>query len=419
MQVSKINCPKVHFLAKAESQRYFGIQKNTQSAGFCEKRKSLVPERFIKHQRIIVPMSQIDSIGSTLRMFTSKTPSYVILYLTAVCNARCTYCFYWEPITKANRLNELKLEEIEKISKNFGKITYLTLTGGEPFLRPDIVEIVKTFVKNNEVDFLSIPTNGGLPKLQLPKIEEMLKSCPNTHFLIPLSIDGIGKEHDTIRKLEGLFDRLMETYAGLVILRNKYGNLNVEVTSVYSKYTEEKIFEILEYVKNNMDLDTYALNLVRGDVKEPIIKDIDVDAYEKAVRTVEELATRTKIQKKDFRLKLLKAVKLVMRDVILETLREKKMVLPCVAGKRFVIINERGEVYPCDIFINHKDKMLGSLREHNYDVKEVLKTADAQKIIKWIKDTECHCTFECGIQNNIVFNPLSYGKVLKKLAKLG
>lgn len=355
---------------------------------------------------------------TTGKMFLSKTPSYVILYVTAVCNARCPYCFYWEPIQNANRLNELKLEEIEKISKSFGKITYLTLTGGEPFLRPDIEKIVKIFVQNNKVDFISIPTNGGVPKLALPKIEEMLSSCPDTAFRIALSVDGIGKDHDDIRRIQGLFDRILETYHGLDVFRQKYHNLNIDATTTFSSYTEKKVFEILDYFKKNLKIDNHVLNLVRGDVKDPVIKDIDIETYERAVREVENTANSTKINRNDFRLKLLKSIKLVMRDIILKTVKERKMVLPCVAGKRFLVINEKGEVYPCDIFINHKDKMLGSLREHNYDIKEILNTEEAKKIVKWIKDTECHCTFECGIQNNIVFNPKSYGMVLKKLVKV-
>jgi len=307
---------------------------------------------------------------------------------------------------------------MQKISKNFGNITYLTITGGEPFLRTDLDKIVKLFIKNNNIDFISIPTNGSIPNIIIKQTENMLKSCPDTAFRIALSIDAIGKEHDKLRRLPGLFNNILKTYKGLAILRKKYRNLNIDVCTTYSKYTEKKVFKILDYVKKNMKIDNHVLNLARGDVKDPIIKDIKIDRYAKAIKEVEITTAKTKINRKDFRLKLLKAVKLVMREIILKTLKENKMVLPCVAGDKFVIINEKGEVYPCDIFINHKEQLLGSLRQHNYNIKKVLRTKQARKIIKWIKRTRCYCTFECGIQNNIIFSPKAYWMTLKKLVKV-
>jgi len=352
------------------------------------------------------------------KSFLSTTPSYVILYVTAVCNARCPYCFYWKSVAEANRLNELKLDEFKKISKNFKKITYLTITGGEPFLRPNLDEIIGFFIKNNQVEFVSIPTNGGMSDNILLVTEKLLKEYPQTGFRVAFSIDGIGQEHDQLRGVPGLFEKILQTYQKLLVLRKKYGNLNIDATSVYSSFTEERIFKIFEYVKENMKVDNHVMNLARGDVKDPVIKDINIKRYEEAVKRVEDIACNTRVNRKDFRLKLLKAIKLVMRDIILKTLKQKKMILPCTTGKRFVIINEKGEVYPCDIFINHPDKLLGKLREHNYDIKEILKSSQAKKVIKWVKNTKCHCTFECALQNNIVFNTRSYFLVLKKIFKV-
>ena len=345
----------------------------------------------------------------------SDSPRYVILYVTAVCNARCSFCFYWEPIQNADKLNELSLEELEEISKKFKKVTYLTLTGGEPFLRPDLEKVVKLFVDNCGTEFVNIPTNAGLPTITLKKVEQMLIENPNVNFRIAPSIDAIGEEHNTIRKVKGLFDKILITYAGLCELRKKYKRLNIDVTTTYSSYTENSIQDLLKYIRENLDIDNLGINLARGDVEDEIAKEININRYEHVIRENEELSFKKHVNRKDFRLKLLKAVKNLTRDVILETVREKKMVIPCTAGKKFIVINEVGDVYPCDIFINHEDKLLGKLRENDYDINKLLKAQKAQGVIKWIKDTQCHCTFECGIQNNIVFSPKTYPKVLKKL----
>ena len=53
-----------------------------------------------------------------LSSYFSGQPSYLIYFVTAVCNARCKHCFYWEEIASAKARSELKLEEIEKIAKS-------------------------------------------------------------------------------------------------------------------------------------------------------------------------------------------------------------------------------------------------------------------------------------------------------------
>ncbi|MEK7072359.1 MAG: radical SAM protein, partial [Patescibacteria group bacterium] len=89
-------------------------------------------------------------------------PTYAILYVTARCNAKCKMCFYWQDIDQARQDQELSLDEIEKISHSMGFLQYLTLTGGEPTLRSDLPQIARIFDRNNNLQFLSIPTNSTL-----------------------------------------------------------------------------------------------------------------------------------------------------------------------------------------------------------------------------------------------------------------
>ena len=58
------------------------------------------------------------------------------------------------------RFNELTLEEIDKITKTMDPILQLLLTGGEPYLRHDLDQIVKIFYENCKVPIMTIPSNG-------------------------------------------------------------------------------------------------------------------------------------------------------------------------------------------------------------------------------------------------------------------
>ena len=68
-------------------------------------------------------------------------------FVTNRCNARCSFCFidFDDPKTFQG---ELTLEEIEILTKNLGKsLLNVNLTGGEPFIRPDLNQLVKRCVE--------------------------------------------------------------------------------------------------------------------------------------------------------------------------------------------------------------------------------------------------------------------------------
>ena len=76
--------------------------------------------------------------------FSSSPPNQLILFVTSLCNFACETCFYWEKLNDTR--NDLTFEELEKISSNFNEIKLLLLTGGEPYLRKNFFEIIKTFL---------------------------------------------------------------------------------------------------------------------------------------------------------------------------------------------------------------------------------------------------------------------------------
>ena len=69
---------------------------------------------------------------------------------------KCRHCFY--PINQRN--NELGLDEIERLIKTLPPIRLLLFSGGEPFLRKDLPEIIKLYYEHCGFLTASIPTNG-------------------------------------------------------------------------------------------------------------------------------------------------------------------------------------------------------------------------------------------------------------------
>ena len=92
-----------------------------------------------------------------LSSFKLTGPLQLVLFITSKCNCDCTHCFYYKEL---NKIEDLSLKELNKVSETVGRLRTLCLTGGEPFLRKDIVEIVKVFFKNTKFQFLQIPVQG-------------------------------------------------------------------------------------------------------------------------------------------------------------------------------------------------------------------------------------------------------------------
>jgi len=344
---------------------------------------------------------------SAFKGLFSPTPTYIILYVTARCNARCKMCFYWKDIEQADISQELTLDEIEKISRNFGFLQYITLTGGEPTLRNDLPAIAKIFDKNNHVQFISIPTNSIAVNKIKNDVEEILKNT-NAYLKMCLSLDGLGKKHDDIRGVPGCFEKVIANYKNLAKLKKEVKDFEIMINMTVSSYNYQNVSEVMNFVRQEMPLSVFDFCWTRGDAKEKASKNIDSQNYQTIAKIVN-------AQEKNFSsgfsfAKLIAANKLLAREKIAKILAGSSRDFTCTAGKKMVIISEKGLVKPCEML----NLDFGNLRNYDYDIKKILSTDKTQKILKSIKNKECTCTFENAIQNSLVNNPQNWSKLIKK-----
>ena len=90
------------------------------------------------------------------------------------------------------------------------------MSGGEPFLRGDLSEIVKVIYKNRSPLVVDLPTNGFFVESVLRQTEDITKHCEDMIVDLQLSIDGPERLHDETRGLNGSFEKVKESYHGLV-----------------------------------------------------------------------------------------------------------------------------------------------------------------------------------------------------------
>ena len=66
----------------------------------------------------------------------------VFLFVTSTCNSLCRTCFYWDEL---NQGRDLSFAQIESLSRTAPKFHKLWISGGEPFMRKELAEIIELF----------------------------------------------------------------------------------------------------------------------------------------------------------------------------------------------------------------------------------------------------------------------------------
>lgn len=314
---------------------------------------------------------------------------------------KCKHCFYWEDIN--SRDADLSCGEIKKISKNMDDFLFLLITGGEPFIRKDIPEIISIFYNNNNIRKLSIMTNGYFTERIVVDVREILKNCPKIQLILNISIDGVGDRHDEFRNCKGSFQRIIETMAGLKKIKNIYPKLSIAATHCYSNYSQDEFINTYCYIRDVLRADSFNCPLVRGRPRVCAIQSGDIEVYKTFINLMHKDIINKRLRGLNGSIisNLMYAVKFIATDVIIKTLADKDYKTPCYAGRINALIYPNGDVFPCELL----DKKIGSLRQADYNFKDLWLSEKSKSILKWIKDTKCYCTHGCNMLSNIIYNP--------------
>lgn len=115
------------------------------------------------------------------------------IIVTYRCNARCNMCSRYKAPSRPDE--EISIETIKKLPRMY----FTNITGGEPFIRTDLKEIIRELTKKS--DRIVISTNGYFTD----RIIDLCKEFP--HVGIRISIEGLEKTNNEIRGLENGFQR--------------------------------------------------------------------------------------------------------------------------------------------------------------------------------------------------------------------
>ena len=118
--------------------------------------------------------------------------NYLRLAITDRCNLRCFYCMPQSGIQYINRSDLLSYEEMLRLVKVFAAegISKVRITGGEPFVRKDVVPFLSKLTQVKGILEVNITTNGTKTLPYLKQLEDMGINSIN------LSLDSLNKDND-------------------------------------------------------------------------------------------------------------------------------------------------------------------------------------------------------------------------------
>lgn len=163
-------------------------------------------------------------------------PRSVQMAVTYICNLKCLHCDIW----KNKKTEELQcgqwLEIFKKLKDWLGPFR-LDISGGEPFLRKDIFELVD-FCDRNEIQTV-LTTNATLLNSELIRKLSHIKS-----LTLNISLDGVNADtHNYLRNMEGTYDKVMDTF--MEFKRNNRA-CHITMATIIMGYNIEEIMSLIK-----------------------------------------------------------------------------------------------------------------------------------------------------------------------------
>lgn len=157
-------------------------------------------------------------LASLVANFARRTlrPAWCTYLVTLRCNARCRMCDSW----RLPRQREMSVEQVAAVFAALGDLDVVRLSGGEPFLRHDLLDLAEAIDAASHPLVLHITTNGSLPEA-VESFAASFRRPRALQFLV--SLDGLPGEHDANRGTAASFAHAEETVRRLVRLRGRRG----------------------------------------------------------------------------------------------------------------------------------------------------------------------------------------------------
>jgi MoaA/NifB/PqqE/SkfB family radical SAM enzyme len=326
------------------------------------------------------------------------------LEITHRCVARCLMCNIWRI---PNDVPDLSMSTWMGLlsSHQLSDLRELDITGGEPFLREDLVELVRAAVGLKERNLrklrsVAVTTNGLLTDAVLEGVEALLPALTEkgVDLVMVCALDGVGDIHSRIRNFKDAWLRVDETIQGLRRLRETHPELVVGLKTTVIPDNVDELDRIAGYAASNSLFTIISPCIITEG------RYLNVDRAGDLRFTQEHVAKMIRFfRSRKFQWSF-------HAQALAEYYERGVMKKPCTCGFNYFFVRSTGEVLPCPLL----NRSVGNIREQS--LEEMLESPAACLIRRGVgRFPRCRSCTEPGLERYALpYEGFAYFQLLMK-----
>jgi MoaA/NifB/PqqE/SkfB family radical SAM enzyme len=337
----------------------------------------------------------------------SALPEALSIEITHRCIARCIMCNIWKIPAQ---VPDLPVRDWLNLLGRpvFRRLKELDVTGGEPFIREDLPELMKGIcalktTRLRQLKSVAITTNGFLTDKVLSATRQMVTDMKvaGLDLVIVFAMDAVGEIHDRIRNVRNGRQKLAETIDGMKEIRSTYGNVIIGLKTTILPLNVDELDEIARFADHHGLFTIISPCIItegrygNEDLKNSL--QFSQENVQKMIRFYEGPAFQWSYH----------------RRALLDLLSTGSLRKPCSAGFNYFFIRSTGDVHACPLI----KKKLGNYKEAAID--ELIASGAARRFRRNIGTfKECRTCTEPGLERYALpFEGFHYLRLLPSLGR--
>jgi len=331
-------------------------------------------------------------------------PQALSLEVTHRCIAKCIMCNIWKI---PSSVQDLPVEQWLSFlsSPLFGDLRELDITGGEPFLREDLVDLVDGLMQLDlkKLRSIAITTNALLGNRVVEQAENILRKLGSRSIdlVIVCAMDAVGDLHERIRNFKGAWIKLNETIQGLMRLRETYPGLILGLKTTVLPMNVDELDAIVRYADDRGLFTIISPCIITGGRYLNLNRAEDLTfqstAIEKMKRFYQGQTSRW----------------IYHGERLVEFFDTGEVKKPCSCGFNYLFVRSTGDVLLCPLI----DSSVGNIRTTR--VEDMLDSSKASRFRRRIgKHPSCRGCTEPGLERYALpYEGLAYLFLLLRLGR--
>jgi len=342
---------------------------------------------------------QLKATGKPHRLET------ISLEITHRCICRCSMCNIWKIAPQVADLDlSVWLELLS--SPELSGLKELDLTGGEPFLRNDLGELLEGICRLQPTHFpglrtLAITTNGILTDRVLKGTQAIIGELRDRgiDLVLACGMDGVGEIHDRIRMFPGACEKLQETLTGLQNIRKNHSNLILGIKTTIVPLNTHELYRIAEYAEANDLFTIISPRIITANRFGNSDLEADLTFSPEELEMIIQFYESPHFAWSGH------------REALLGFLRTGRIQKPCSAGFNTLFVRHTGDVFCCPVI----PAALGNIQEQA--LGEMFRSSTADRFRQKVGEfPECSVCTEPGLERIAwPFEGLSFLKMVERI----